>query len=340
MAPEPLRLAHRPTPLEAHARLGEWLGVELWIKRDDASGGAEAGNKIRKLERLLADAVDRGADTVITCGSLQSNHARAVSLCCARLGLTAELWLRVDDLDDDGDGAGVPLDQAPRPLAGNLLLDRLAGARVRLIRRASYDRRDELMAQRAEALRADGARPYVIPEGGSNGLGALGYVDAMAEVRADLQRSAAPPFDLVAHACGSGGTAAGVALGVAAHGVASAALALAICDDRASFERRIASIVEQAQRIDPLLAEPCPWRVDAAAADTALVTVAEREQATLAAARRAGIMLDPVYGAPALARLKQLAAAGELGATRVLWISTGGLPALLAEPSRFEACLS
>jgi D-cysteine desulfhydrase len=335
-----LRLAHRPTPLEAHPRLGAWLGAELWIKRDDATGGAEAGNKIRKLERLLAHALERGADTVVSCGSLQSNHARAVALATARLGLKAELLLRVDGLDDDDDGAGIPLARAAQPLAGNLLIDCLAGARVRLIRRESYARRDALMARRADELRAAGAEPYVIPEGGSNGLGALAYVDAMAEVQTSLAGAGAQPFDCVAHACGSGGTAAGVALGAAAHDAARSVLALAICDDQLTFEHRIAAIIDEARALEPSLGLAAPWRVDAGAADLEVVTEGERQQATVQAARLAGVLLDPAYGAPAFARLKQLADAGELAGKRLLWISTGGLPALLAQPDRFSAVLS
>src|SRR5580704_9895948 len=114
-------LVHGPTPLVKHARLDEMLSVDLWIKRDDATAGAESGNKVRKLELLLGDAVARAADTVITCGGLQSNHARATALCCASLGLRCVLLLRVED------PATTPL-----PLVGNVLLDWMAGADVRL----------------------------------------------------------------------------------------------------------------------------------------------------------------------------------------------------------------
>src|SRR5262249_8282510 len=116
-----LALAHLPTPLVKPARLPESLGLDLWVKRDDCTGGAEAGNKIRKLELLLADAHARGAGTVITCGGLQSNHARATALCAASLGMRAVLYLRTPD------------PSAPPPFEGNVLLDRLAGAEIRLI---------------------------------------------------------------------------------------------------------------------------------------------------------------------------------------------------------------
>src|SRR5215469_1451321 len=109
-----IRLALTPTPLVRRPRLDALLGVSLWIKRDDATGGAEAGNKVRKLEWLLGDAMAREADTVITCGGLQSNHARATALCCASLGLGCVLLLRVDDPAN-----------AQLPRTGNVLLDRL-----------------------------------------------------------------------------------------------------------------------------------------------------------------------------------------------------------------------
>src|SRR5262245_60196182 len=116
-----VHLAHLPTPMVRPHRLAESLGLDLWVKRDDVTGGAEAGNKIRKLELLLADAQARGAGTVITCGGLQSNHARATALCAASLGMRSILYLRTPD-----PAAGLPLE-------GNVLLDRLAGAEIRLV---------------------------------------------------------------------------------------------------------------------------------------------------------------------------------------------------------------
>src|SRR5262249_11883505 len=144
-------LAHLPTPLTRPKRLAEAMGIDLWVKRDDMTGGPEAGNKIRKLEFLLADALEKGADTVITCGGIQSNHARATALLAASLGLSAVLYLRVTD------PASMPEEGAPyRPLdpdavvVGNVLLDRLAGAEVRLISPAQYRERAEVMRTAAD----------------------------------------------------------------------------------------------------------------------------------------------------------------------------------------------
>src|SRR5580698_471617 len=126
-----IALVHGPTPIVKRAALDEWLSVDLWLKRDDATGGAEAGSKVRKLELLLADALTREADTVGTCGGIQSNHARATALACAALGLKCVLFLRVPE-----ELAGDPMKPAPAsrlPKTGNVLLDRLAGAEIRLI---------------------------------------------------------------------------------------------------------------------------------------------------------------------------------------------------------------
>ena len=119
-----IALVHGPTPIAKRRGLDEMLGIDLWIKRDDATGGAEAGNKVRKLEFLVGDALARRADTIVTCGGLQSNHARATALVCASLGLACVLLLRVADPS-----------RTPVPRDGNVLLDRLAGAEIRLVSR-------------------------------------------------------------------------------------------------------------------------------------------------------------------------------------------------------------
>ena len=327
-------LVHGPTPLVKHRRLDEMLSLDLWIKRDDSTAGAESGNKVRKLELLLGDAVAKGADTVITCGGIQSNHARATALCCASLGMASVLLLRVED----------PA-RTPLPLAGNVLLDRMAGAEVRLISRADYARRSEGMARVATELEAKGRKPYVVPEGGSNGLGSLGYVECMREVaeqlRAGLAGSGAP-FDVIVHACGSGGTAAGVALGASAHGVARAVRPFAVCDDAAYFRAVIDRIVGEARAIDASLGEPAPLVVDDTAKGPAYGVASPEQRATIVrVARASGLVLDPVYTGKAMHGLAQAVARGDIPrGARVLFLHTGGLPGLLAQGDAFAAELS
>ncbi len=324
-----LELAHLPTPLEHPPRLSSLLGAELWVKRDDATGGAEAGNKIRKLELLLADAVARGADTLITCGGIQSNHARATAILGARLGMRAVLVLR--------DSAATPADPE-----GNVLLDRLVGAEIRRISAADYARRDAIMAAIAAELCGAGATPYVIPEGGSNGLGALGYVAAMQEVRAQLDALAAPRFDVIVHACGSGGTAAGVALGAERYDVAGEVVAMAVCDDSATFTRRIAAIMDEARALDPSLGAGAALTVDDAYKGEAYaVSSPAQRQVMIEVARASGLILDPVYTGKAFFGLWQKCReAGVWQGKRLLFLHTGGLPGLLAQASTFASMLA
>lgn len=301
---EPLRLARQPTPLQPLRRLSAELGVELWIKRDDLTGAGLSGNKVRKLEYLLADAVSKGATTVITCGGIQSNHCRATALAARMVGLRPVLLLR-----------GTPPE--PDQIDGNLLLDVILGAEVRWTDPAGYQRRDAIMADIADELRSAGEVPYVIPEGGSNALGAMGFVKAGQELAAQCD-ALGFSFDTVVSATGSGGTLAGLAMS----GVESRMLGVAVCDDRAYFCAKVEAIAAEAGR--PLSSD---WDVleGAQGRGYALSTPDElRAQARMA--REEGILLDPVYTGKAwcglLGRLR--ADPGAFGGRVLLW-HTGGL---------------
>ncbi len=337
-----LALAHLPTPIQQPQRLCDVLGVDLWVKRDDATGGPEGGNKIRKLEYLLADALEQGCDTVITCGGIQSNHARATATLAAALGLSAVLLLRESSIESDGEGAGVEPLPDQIPLVGNLLLDLMVGADVRLISPASYQRRGEVMRNAADLLRADGAKPYVIPEGGSNGLGALGYVEAMAEIRRQLDDGVAEgrPFDVIVHACGSGGTAAGAALGASHYGVAGEIQAMAVCNDVDYFDRKIGTIIEECRSLAPELGAPASWTVDVSAKGPAYgVSTPPQRARMIEAAQLSGLILDPVYTGKAFFGLWEQCESGRFDGKRVLFLHTGGLPGLLAQASTMSAHL-
>ena len=160
-----VRLAHLPTPLEPAPRLSEALGVEIWIKRDDCTGLAGGGNKTRKLEFLLGDALAQDADTLVTQGAVQSNHVRQTAAAAAACGLACEIILEERTGSTAADYVG----------NGNVLLDRLFGAAIRTVP-GGTDMAAELETT-ADQVRARGGRPYVIPGGGSNAIGALGYVD-------------------------------------------------------------------------------------------------------------------------------------------------------------------
>jgi D-cysteine desulfhydrase len=222
-----------------------------------------------------------------------------------------------------------------------LLLDDLVDAELHFITRAQYAERDALMAELAADYARKGRRAYVIPEGGSNGLGALGYFDAMREVRAQLDQNITLPrrFDAVVHACGSGGTAAGVVLGAAHFDVADEVIAMAVCDDSAYFEARIAGIVDDARSHlvlgspgTPGMPQHARLRVlDAYKGPAYGVPSPDQIALIRAAARTAGLLFDPVYTGKALYGLSQLSPKP----ARVLFLHTGGLPGLLAEHARF-----
>ncbi len=327
-----VNLIHAPTPLVRRPVLEPRLGVELWVKRDDATGGAESGNKLRKLELLMGDALDKRATVVLTCGGIQSNHARATAIVAAQLGMKCVLFLRVRSGPTSADRPAVK-DALPR--TGNVLLDRLVGAEIRLITPEDYAQRGAVMESAALALTRAGERPYVIPEGGSNGLGALGYVEAMGEIKKQIDlglAGARVPFDLVVHACGSGGTAAGVALGAAKYGSAKAVRAICVCDDAAYFERATAQILAEARALDASLGDPAPLVLDDRSKGPAYGVMDDAQKRFLVeVARASGLVLDPVYTGKALYGLAQAVERGDVPrGARVVFLHTGGLPGLLA----------
>jgi D-cysteine desulfhydrase len=327
MPPEKLSLARLPTPLWRHDALDALVGTEVWVKRDDMSAGPEAGNKIRKLEYLLAEALQRDASTVITCGGFQSNHARATAILARQVELRPALLLRTAEPN-------------PQPNRGNAFLDVLVGAEIRTIPPERYPHRMALMEAWAAELTAAGERAYVIPEGGSSALGALGYVDAMRELRAQLdagEGGAPASFDAVVHACGSGGTAAGVVVGSGRFAIAPRVLSVAVCDDRSYFEPLIQRLVEGALEL-----------LEGSAGDAAALEVddrwkgpgygvasAEQLRFIIAVGRACGLVLDPVYTGKALFGLSRMPDKP----ARVLFIHTGGLPGLLAQSDDFSAHL-
>jgi len=313
-----LSLCHSPTPIWRNARLDALLGMEVWVKRDDMTSGAAAGNKIRKLEYLLAQALEEGATALVTCGGAQSNHARATAILGRELGLHSRLLLRTGD------------PSSPPPLTGNLLLDRLVGAELCFITPAEYAERSRLLEQARRELDQAGHKAYVIPEGGSSGLGALGYVTAIEELAAQQRTGELPTgLDVLAFACGSGGTAAGIALGLGLlPGVAKRAVAIAVCDDRAYFEAVISRILAEARALEPGLKPPGPLSVHDEFRGPAYGSASREQLAFISnVARETGLLLDPTYTGKALFGLSQLSPKPK----RALFLHTGGLTGLLAE---------
>lgn len=300
-----LDLARLPTPVHPLPRLSAAVGAELWVKRDDLTGLGLSGNKVRKLELLLAEALARGATTVLTTGGIQSNHCRATAVAARQLGLRPVLLLR-----------GEP----PVAPDGNLLLDQLLGAELRWCDAAAYrDRRDDLLQELAAEAAARGEVPYVIPEGGSNGLGAVGYALAAAELAAQEPRG----FDVIAVAVGSGGTLAGLAAGPSPGPVRG----FAVCDDRDTFTRRAAAIADDGARLglSRLPAPGAAWDVlDAYRGEAYGVASPEVWDTIARVARLEGLLLDPVYTGKAMHGLLCELAAGRAGRRALFW-HTGGV---------------
>lgn len=309
-------------------RLSSQLGIELHMKRDDLTGSHLSGNKIRKLDFLLADAMELDATHVITCGGLQSNHARATALAAVQLGLSPVLLLRTANGRES---------DLPNPPTANVLLDRLSGARIETCTPVDYrERRNQLMDELAHDLKMHGGRPYVIPEGGSNALGALGYVACAREILAQLEE----PPDAVVVATGSGGTLAGLALGFEDAGVHTRAIGVAVCDDAAYFETVVDRIADDAHRIHglPVLSpgrytvlEGFQGRGYGLTTDPELAFLTER-------VRKDGIALDPVYTNKAMLGLvTTLRNDPTAFGRRVVFIHTGGIFGLFAHADHLAA---
>ncbi|MFT5684999.1 MAG: D-cysteine desulfhydrase [Myxococcota bacterium] len=304
---KPLALSRLPTPLQHLPGPSKRLGAEIWVKRDDLTGLGLSGNKVRKLDYLLSEAQSAGSTCVITTGGLQSNHCRATAVAARMIGLRPVLLLR-----------GAPPTAAAD---GNLLLDTILGADITFITPEQYAHRDALMAEAAERLVAQGERPYIIPEGGSSAVGALGFVQAGRELAVQAV-AAGVDFDTVLCAVGSGGTLAGLAMS----GLSASVLGVAVCDDRAYFRQRVEEIADDASRLG-LSLPPRGWDVleGFAGRGYALSSPAElSSQITLA--RETGLILDPVYTGKAWHALEQtLAGSPRALGRRILFWHTGGL---------------
>ena len=308
-------LAHLPTPLESLASHGEPRGLDLWVKRDDLTGSALSGNKVRKLEYLVAEARAQGADTLITCGAVTSNHARATAVAAARVAMRSHLLLRGAE--------GVP--------DGNLLLDRFLGAGTTFIDPSDWPERSERMEAIARAMRDAGRTPFVIPEGGSNARGSLGYVRAATELLAQVEQGGRR-LRRVVHATGSGGTTAGLALGFAAHGRDDIdVIGVAVCDDRAYFDDVVRGIHAQGveHRHWPAdVADRARWTIWEGHQGRGYAETTPEEMAFLAdVARSTGLVFDPVYSGKAFRALMREAEAGRVpsGDGCTVFLHTGGI---------------
>ncbi|HUF94233.1 MAG TPA: D-cysteine desulfhydrase family protein [Candidatus Limnocylindria bacterium] len=307
-----IELAYAPTPLLRLERMSADLGVELWMKRDDLTGLLESGNKIRKLEFLIGEALAQGADTLITCGTLQSNCCRTVAAVCARLGMNAVLALK---------GA------RPAEYDGNLLLDRLLGAEVRYCTDEEWAGIDEVMQDLAVRVRAAGHAPYIIPESGATVVGALGYLTCGQEI-AEQVRHGAPAFDTVVIPAFSGGSQAGLLMATQVAGLRAQIVGVPVALPAPRVREHVADVVEQAcRRFGLPVTAPAEVRlIDGYQGGGRGETAPEALATMVKLARLEGVVLDPVYTAKAFSAVVETLRRDPraLGA-RVCFIHTGGV---------------
>ena len=323
-----LRFAHLPTPLEPMDNLSKALGgPRLWIKRDDCTGLSTGGNKTRKLEFLMAEAVGQGADTVITQGATQSNHARQTAAIAAKLGMACHILL------EDRTGSNDP----KYLLNGNVLLDRLHGASVS--KRPGGSDMNAEMETLAGRLRDAGKRPYVIPGGGSNAVGALGYVNAALELLYQATDHGLR-IDQIVHATGSAGTQAGLVTGLTALNSGIPVLGIGVRAPREQQEENVfalacataehlglpgvvkrADVVANSDYVGDGYGIPTPGMVDA----------------VKMLARTESILLDPVYSGKGMAGLIDLIRNGQFNRdSNIVFLHTGGAAGLFAYADAFD----
>ncbi len=315
-----VQLAALPTALQPALRFSKALGgkVNIWIKRDDNSGLALGGNKARKLEFLLAEALLQGCDTVITTGGPQSNHCRMTAAAAAKLGMQCHLVFNSREFD---------LRQ------GNLLLDELLGAQLHWRNPAEVDDIAQEMSKLAAELQAQGRKPYVIPVGGSNPVGALGYVNAVREL---LQQADALnlQFSAFVHASGSGGTQAGLLAGVLLHHLPTEVIGVSVSRPRPVLEPTVTELTDLVLSLLNCSLDPTEHVqvLDQFVGEGYGIPTPESEEALQLLARTEGLIIDPVYTAKAVAGLIHAVRTGRWPeGSNVLFWHTGGSPALFAD---------
>jgi len=321
-------LAHLPTPLEFLPRLTRHLGgPDIYVKRDDCTGLGTGGNKTRKLEFLMADALDKQATVIISQGAVQSNHARQTVAAACKLGFKCELVFekRVSDATE------------PYLRSGNVFLDRLFGANIREVEKGTD--MDAAMQAVADELTANGETPYVIPGGGSNPIGALGYVECALELIVQANNQGLV-IDHVVHATGSAGTQAGLIVGLKGMHSGIPLLGIGVNAAKAEQEEKVYKLA--CSTADLIGAPGLIERDDIVAncdyvGDGYGVPTKSMNDAILLLARLEGLLFDPVYSGKGLAGMIDLVDSGYFGdAKNIVFVHTGGAAGLFAYRDRLS----
>jgi D-cysteine desulfhydrase len=326
--PDRIPLANLPTRIEKLERISKQLGgPDIYIKRDDQTGSEVSGNKIRKLEYSIREAIDQGCDTLITCGGPQSNHCRATAAAAARLGLGCILLLGMDD--------SIP--------QGNLLLDRLLGAEVRMVSAEDFGlHRDEIMAAMLVELAAKGKKGYLIPLGASNGIGSYGYFSCMHEI-VEQERQLGFQFDRIVLAVGSGGTFAGAYYANRLLKRSTVISGINVAGDAPYFQKAIQEILKEsfAYTGEPIDCQPSDFDIiDGYVGRGYALNQPEELRFITELAALEGLILDPVYTGKAFRGMTQEIRKGRFGTDeRILFIHTGGLYGAFPKNAEFGQVL-
>lgn len=320
-----LNLANLPTKITKAERLSEQLGVNLYFKRDDQTGTELSGNKIRKLEYALKQAMEKGCTTIITTGGVQSNHCRATTAAATSLGLKATLLLKTIE---------------EPAVEGNYFLDNLLGAEIRFCTPEEYrTSRNQIMQTIAKEKESAGERCYIVPEGASFGIGSLGYFQAMKEI-VSQEEEMGIIFDTIVVATGSGGTYSGLYLANKHFALNKRVIGFAVCDDSNYFTEHINNINKEALEHLGLEIECTKDDIEINDKYVGIGYALSRPQElslikTVASAE--GVILDPVYTGKAMFGLFNEIKEGNLkNAKNILFIHTGGLFGLFPKQQQFK----
>ncbi|OGF51131.1 MAG: hypothetical protein A2231_00695 [Candidatus Firestonebacteria bacterium RIFOXYA2_FULL_40_8] len=312
-----ISLFNRVTPVEYMESASKYLkGPKIYIKRDDLTDVALGGNKVRKLEYILADAIDKGCDTVITTGGPQSNHARITAGACAKLGLRCVLIL-------SGNKKTV--------LEGNLLLDKIFGAEVRFADTWNFDKINIMMDELAAHLSKNGHKAYTVPIGGASGYGAMGYAECFSEILTQ-EKELKVEFSRIVVAHGSGGTQAGLEIGKAENKSKKEILAMSVLFKKEKAEAYVKKEIAEGYEV---LGKKAPEKIDIIINDSYLgegyAIPDERVIETIGLlGRLEGIILDPVYTGKAFGGLIDYIKCGKINKNEnILFIHTGGYPGIV-----------
>lgn len=314
-------LAHLPTPLEFMPRLSEHLGgPDIYVKRDDCTGLASGGNKTRKLEYSMAAALEEGADTIVTVGAVQSNHVRQTAAAACKLGLKCEVLLEHRVVDPS----------EPYATSGNVLLDKIFGANLREYPGGTDF--DAAMSEVADEVTASGGKPYMIPGGASNRVGALGYVNCAIELLDQINEQSLDIGHIVT-ATGSAGTQGGLIVGLKAMASDIPLLGIGVNAPKEAQEEKVYQLA--CETADYISKPGCVAREDVVAncdyvGDGYGVPTDSMNEAVLMLARYEGLLFDPVYSGKGLAGMIDQIRNGTLSSGNIVFLHTGGSAALFA----------